>query len=126
CDPEWSYDEIGGSCYLVDNETKLSWNDSRDHCVGLGGDLASITGLSDQKLILMWEMSDTSWWIGGSKLDESSGWTWSDGSPATYFNWGDGEPDRIDEDCIRIQTYYNGTWHDYSCILVSVFICKKQ
>ncbi|ELU15037.1 hypothetical protein CAPTEDRAFT_113460, partial [Capitella teleta] len=88
----WHLDPVGRNCYFVNEETKLGWEDARAHCADLGGDLASIVGPTDQSFIeTLIHNTALTFWTGGNHLYESSGWTWSDGSPAVYFNWAEGK-----------------------------------
>ncbi|KAH7711486.1 hypothetical protein AAVH_21208, partial [Aphelenchoides avenae] len=35
---------------------------------------------------------DTEFWIGAHRLNQTSDFVWSDGSPLIYTNWDDGQP----------------------------------
>ncbi|ELU09619.1 hypothetical protein CAPTEDRAFT_145354 [Capitella teleta] len=65
-------------------------------------------------------------WIGLNELDESSGWTWSDGSASAYFNWAEGQPGSDEHDCIIVRRSTKFGWHDRKCWNnFEGSICKK-
>lgn len=53
---------------------------------------------------------------------------WSDGSPVSYVNWNDGEPnDAADnEDCTAIIPTAGGTWNDDNCSKNKHAICERK
>ena len=58
-------------------------------------------------------------WIGGSDKITEGEWTWTDGSPMNYTNWGTEEPSETDwlgrqEDCLTIDLR-DGTWNNKVC-----------
>ncbi|ELU09708.1 hypothetical protein CAPTEDRAFT_105205, partial [Capitella teleta] len=116
-------------CYL-DNEGQLTWEDAREHCVSLGGNLASVAGPDDQRFIteLMLSSVRDTHWIGGNEIDRLSGWEWSDGSPFGYFFWKEGEPNDYGgrpEWCIHTNQS-NAKWYDQVCTDAKASICKKS
>merc|ERR1719300_6871 len=58
--------------------------------------------------------------------------TWTDGSPADYTYWADGQPGFLGslEDCVGMDTTDHGRWGDYRCeglLFLSskhVFVCE--
>ena len=66
---------------------------------------------------------DRSCWIGLYKSEPES-WDnvtyWLDGSPSTYRNWRDGEPNSAGQ-CVRIES---GQFRDGSCGSVYHYVCK--
>ena len=81
-------------------------------------DLTSVHSSEENKFLT--DLSGgRSFWLGG-KL----GWTWSDGTPWDYQNWGPGSPSGVYqgqvEDCIEnVASLYGedekGTWNDRGC-----------
>lgn len=50
-------------------------------------------------------------------------WKYEDGSPLTYVNWRNGEPNNVnDEDCAVMG--YNGLYHDVRCSKTFIFVCE--
>ena len=71
-------------------EEHLSWPLAKNHCLDLGGNLASIRdGLTQTFLLSLLTTSlQTSTWIGG--FIEHGTWKWSDNSEFNYTNWDTG------------------------------------
>ena len=77
----------------------------------------------------MTDLSDgRRFWLGGKV-----GWSWSDGTPWDYQNWGPGSPSG-GEDCLEVFPAWNEidgkeTWNDRPCDLITNeahgFVCKK-
>ncbi len=104
-----------------------SWQDSRDYCVSLGGDLASIhselvqIALKDAAFDVLFEH----WWIGLNDIDVEGEFVWSDGSSLDYSSWNDGEPnDSNGEDCAHISTWGDGGWNDIPCDHAYPQVCQ--
>ena len=54
--------------------------------------------------------------IGGSDKDHEGSWTWIDGSPFEFTNWGEDEPSGDNtENCLEIVGAKNGVWNDVPC-----------
>ena len=56
------------------------------------------------------------------------GYTWSDGSPVTFVNWNDGEPNNYGdgEDCTTIVVGLGGVWNDDRCEKQAKAVCEKK
>lgn len=56
-----------------------------------------------------------------------AGYHWSDGSPVSHTNWGDGEPNDHGgrENCVELVTTTNGTsfWNDLTCDAHLDWVC---
>ena len=91
------------------------------------GDLASIESSAEQSYLeqFLLTFSGRNAWIGLSDLGMESGWEWSDGKPASYFNWQSGQPDDWSqmEDCAQMRR--GGQWDDRNCGEKASFMCKK-
>ncbi|KAK7079207.1 hypothetical protein SK128_003943 [Halocaridina rubra] len=70
-------------------------------------------------------LSATSVWIG--MKNDVDGNRWLDGTPVTFFNYADGEPNSggYTEPCIEMYTG-NGEWNDAVCDKRIPFICEKK
>lgn len=55
-----------------------------------------------------------------------TGFTWSDGSPRDYVNWGDDEPNDFydNEDCVTHYSIWGMKWNDDNCYTLYPYICK--
>lgn len=57
--------------------------------------------------------------------------TWINGSPLTFQDWNNGEPNNSGgrEDCVHFYKNYNGVyykWNDMPCTMVYGNICEKN
>merc|ERR1712241_219726 len=73
-------------------------------CYYNGGYLAEVANAEEQaKLEAIMLAADgpqglTAYWLGGNDLHHEGGWIWPSGSPFTFTNWVDGEPNGNDND----------------------------
>ncbi|XP_036001656.1 CD209 antigen-like protein E [Fundulus heteroclitus] len=140
CEAGWELH--GGTCYNF-STTKSSWNESRDSCKDLGGDLVKIDSREEQMLLeiklrgLMEEPEDR-FWIGLTDSKEEGRWLWVDGSPLneSLKFWSNKEPDDwkgqnpAGEDCGRMGEKGGASdlkcWFDKSCDVPHKSICEKS
>uniref|UniRef100_A0A3Q2QQ96 C-type lectin domain-containing protein n=1 Tax=Fundulus heteroclitus TaxID=8078 RepID=A0A3Q2QQ96_FUNHE len=102
----------GGTCYKFSTR-KSSWNESRDSCKDLGGDLVKIDSREEQMFLfgrlsnIMEDNLEDMFWIGLTDSKEEGRWLWVDGSPLLTF-WADSQPDNkskdgaAEADCVRM------------------------
>lgn len=60
-------------------------------------------------------------------FQENGSYTWTDGWPVFFTQWGPGEPSNINgEGCVAMHggAVFHGTWNDTKCHLAKPFICK--
>ena len=78
--------------------TRRSWSGQQEHCVELGGQLASVPNMETCVFITgLMKQSGSGCHIGGkySKIGDdwlNWEWTWVDGTAWGFENWADGEP----------------------------------
>jgi len=128
-----------GSCYQLVRE-KLNWSDAEVRCNSIDNDatLASINSHLEHKFIADYLKASgltSPIYIGLSDIIEESRFEWTDGSPVTYTNWDDGEPNNEYhggyEDCVVLWLGYwqensEFLWNDYPCHYLESFVCKKK
>ncbi|KAM4550702.1 CD209 antigen-like protein C [Fundulus diaphanus] len=131
----------GGNCYKFNNN-KSSWNESRDSCKYLGGDLVKIDSREEQMFLKrrvgdLMEHPEDMFWIGLTDSEEEGRWLWVDGSPLdTCWNfWRKGQPDDLSAnnlsgaDCGRMGDEGGPDdlkcWHDRGCDYRQKSICEK-
>jgi len=128
CDPDWKY-SFGDSCYYIEYGTSTSqtrsWIEAQFSCQQRGGDLASYHSQEEiDEFNKRMDQNSHNLFIGLAS-DGFQGWTWSDGSPVDYTNWGNGEPNGVNsEECAEMYPW-DGTWNDVSCLEKRGFICKR-
>uniref|UniRef100_A0A3Q4H1J0 C-type lectin domain-containing protein n=1 Tax=Neolamprologus brichardi TaxID=32507 RepID=A0A3Q4H1J0_NEOBR len=124
--PDWF--EFGDFCYKPFGDKK-TWHDAQSSCRALGAELVSILSMTEQSWLegyLYMATSDV--WIGLNDLFYA-GYSWSDGTPLSHTNWGNGEPNNHEgrEDCVEMVSNANGTyslWNDLNCDAHQDWICK--
>ncbi|XP_053569949.1 macrophage mannose receptor 1 isoform X2 [Bombina bombina] len=133
CPDGWSTQDNSGSCYKHfsrGNEEKKSWFEAKDFCKAIGGDLASLSNKEEESIVSMMLMSHGIYyhvfWIGLINLNPDEGFTWSDGSPFSYENWGYGEPNNYQgiELCGETSSDHGMTWNDRHCENLADWICE--
>ncbi|KAM9750928.1 galactose-specific lectin nattectin-like [Menidia menidia] len=128
CPPGWT--QFGSRCFIF-HYTSKTWIDAENHCLSIGGNLASIHSAEENNflsdLILRVTGRRHVTWIGGSDAVAEKTWLWSDGSQADYFNWFKEQPNNYGgkEHCLEI--YLGGTfWNDRPCDVKTHFLCAKK
>ncbi|CAG5896335.1 unnamed protein product [Menidia menidia] len=114
------------SCYRLVEEP-ASWEKARAACRDQGGDLASIDMSYDQAFIAGAVLQGkTDAWI-GLRREEDGSYSWSDGWPVFFTQWGPGEPSTVaGEGCVSMHASarFHGTWNDTGCEQAKAYICK--
>ncbi|XP_038076947.1 macrophage mannose receptor 1-like [Patiria miniata] len=130
CGTGWEYDPTSKQCYLFKPGDLKTWQDARKLCQTGGGDLVSITTLSEQTYLnaRLALNTETVVWLGANDLSSEGGWEWSNGSPFKFLNWASGEPNNWGtggEHCTELKIS-NGLWNDISCSNTMGYVCKKD
>ncbi|XP_076807104.1 uncharacterized protein LOC143450437 isoform X3 [Clavelina lepadiformis] len=130
CGKDWSFDPSGEFyCYHFNDYTYRNWQQAREYCQGIGGDLLSINSKSEAAYVsgqVSTLVLSASLWTGGNNLDSNAGWKWSNGQPFNYISWATGEPNGYDsgENCVELYTA-DGVWNDLYCDWERGIACKK-
>ena len=111
-----------GDVYFVGCEEFITYDEANTACVGAGYDsLAAILDYSENEVveaILRTEgYTGYDFWVGINDRVSEGTYVLEDGTPATYFNWGPGEPHGWSyEDCVAMDIpSYSGAWIDAPC-----------
>lgn len=76
-----------------------SWTDAQAEAVSLGGNLVTINDAAENQWVLDTFGSvngvDRNLWIGLSDAAVEGTFAWADGTPFSYANWADGEPNGL-------------------------------
>ena len=106
-----SYRQETRTCYVLVKVHK-NWYSALDHCRSIGFDLASIHDEDANKFLSKLAGGyggGLDHWIGGMK-DRKGTWSWSDGSPWDYENWGQGQGKGYET--IHAEMVKGGGWED--------------
>ncbi|XP_071511250.1 macrophage mannose receptor 1-like [Diadema antillarum] len=132
CGTGWMYDENSMNCFWFVTDW-LNQNDADVQCQLRGGFLTSI--LSPVESVFLFTYSEyyrlvdgiTHFWIGLHDSTQEQGFLWTDGSPVSFLNWADGEPNDYGqgEDCVELMTS-NGQWNDVKCDDTNPYICRRS
>lgn len=119
---EW-LDFDGESCYIIEEENKVTSSDALARCTEAGGSLASFHSLEEVSTVLQEIKPYNQGFHIGLRLNDEGKYNWVDGSPLDldYFDiWslaGD------DNQCVYMFSE-NGQWFDASCTKVTGYICS--
>jgi len=117
---------FAGSCWFRRDSWTYTWSEAEDACRFYGLTLASIHSQQEQDFVTDLTGGRQSW-IGLTDAATEGEWQWSDGTPADYLNWREGEPSGGDAwDCVA--TYpYTREWMDYPCdSILGGLVCRGQ
>lgn len=124
-----SWQRVGDTCILVNNEDLFTWKEARDECQLQSGDLLVINSPEKQDWLLKESvMVETDgWWVG--LFYNKKRWAWVNAMKVneTITPWSH-EPTSgaigDEEDCGAI--YSNGNFTDKNCHLKYGYICKYK
>ncbi|XP_047424697.1 macrophage mannose receptor 1 [Mugil cephalus] len=127
CASGWTPIPKRNMCYKVyskKDSVKKTWQESREFCQAIGGDLISIHSGDDLDNLEVYTSS--AMWIGLTLQGANEGYAWSDGSPFAYENWGYGEPNNHNdnEHCAEVTVNYRRRWNDRHCEAYNNWICQ--
>uniref|UniRef100_H3CQ11 C-type lectin domain-containing protein n=1 Tax=Tetraodon nigroviridis TaxID=99883 RepID=H3CQ11_TETNG len=114
------------NCYKL-VEQPATWEAAQAACVQEGGNLASVDMSYDQAFLAGVVLNGKDTWIGLRREVENGSYTWTDGWPVFFTQWGPGEPSNINgEGCVAMHggAAFHGTWNDTKCDLTKPYICK--
>lgn len=115
------------TCYVFINTEKF-WNEARDYCWWLGGELVHIHDMETMEFLKsILDSKELGWnkngvWIGASDDANEGHWMWTTGEEVTWSYWAKGQPKTWPftisfEDCAQMRRSEGWRWHDYSCNL---------
>ncbi|CAL9682123.1 unnamed protein product [Knipowitschia caucasica] len=116
------------NCYKLVEEP-ATWDAAEKACGQTGGNLASIDMSYDQAFVagvVLQGKADA--WIGLRRKEDGS-YTWTDGWPVFFTQWGPGEPSNIEgEGCVSMHAspFFHGTWNDTKCSDAKPYVCKTS
>uniref|UniRef100_A0A672YQF8 Phospholipase A2 receptor 1 n=1 Tax=Sphaeramia orbicularis TaxID=375764 RepID=A0A672YQF8_9TELE len=117
CDPFWESNQELRACYQFNLYTILTWSQALSTCQAQGGNLLSITSLSEHRYIRdRLATVGAMVWIGLNHLKDGRGWQWSDSAPL---------PLQDNRQCGVYNSAYEGHWQGLSCESALPYICKK-
>jgi hypothetical protein len=89
------------------------WNSAKTFCEKLGGHLATITSVEENKAVLdLLLKANKDAWIGATDKNEEGNWKWVNGEPFSYSNWAASQPDNYNGEQHYSVMWKDGTWDD--------------
>ncbi|XP_042869158.1 oxidized low-density lipoprotein receptor 1-like isoform X2 [Penaeus japonicus] len=125
------YTKMGTGCFTVHSEVRKTWEEAREDCRNIDGDLANPFDLYDLALFLDETFSGRwGFWI-GAELDDSDAWNWISGVPVQMQVdfWGRGEPgDALEneERCMFLHSLWRFRAGADSCSHKKFFVCERK
>lgn len=122
CESAWHDDAYYTLCgkAMDGTEVKSTWEESELFCQSAGYDgLARLDTPEENSFALSLiyavddELDDV--WIGLSDDDDDGTWLWTDGTVASWTNFGPGEPSVTEENCVELYATNDWTWNDRPC-----------
>ncbi|CAD5119519.1 DgyrCDS8121 [Dimorphilus gyrociliatus] len=125
--PPGSY-RFGEKCYKVKSTEGQSFNEAKMTCKTMGGDLLSINSAGEQEFIanlLNTLKFNQDLWIGLYEKSVKLNFTWTDNTPAEYYNWVSGEPN-LEKlfSCVKMSYGDSYAWKDIECATKLPYICE--
>ncbi|NWX97024.1 MRC1 protein, partial [Nothoprocta ornata] len=135
CTAGWDMAPRVGTClkfFVRMGNEKKTWFEAEEFCREIGGNLVTIKTREDQ--ILIWQLASAkglntqAFWIGLFHLNPDDGYTWIDGSPATYEYWDEDEPNNYQgtEQCVMFNKSPQMRWNDLNCEYSLNWICEAE
>ncbi|KAK7898347.1 hypothetical protein WMY93_019200 [Mugilogobius chulae] len=129
CDTFWESNAELQACYQFNLHTILTWSQAHSSCQAQGGNLLSITSLSEHRYIRDHLASvGTRVWMGLNHIKDGQGWHWSDGSPLTFVNFTSAlpaKPMQVSSECGVYNPSNAEQWQGLACSSALPYICKK-
>jgi cysteine-rich repeat protein len=115
----------GGSKYLICPDAKSAF-DARLECAAYGGALAVPNSAAENNWMksTAFGVAGQNYWIGVDDEKSEGSYVKPDGSPVTFFDWADTQPNGgANQNCVEVQFDVNG-WNDKACGELYGAICR--
>lgn len=130
--PDSTWVKLNNRCYWKGSHTGI-WTTTRSSCTSLGGDLATINSLTENKFVYhtlhVKSYTESKAWIGLNDITTEGNFVWVNGDPVIYTNWNTGEPNDWggNEDCTVVGSSSAGhRWNDELCTKGLSGICMYK
>nr|XP_053656906.1 C-type lectin domain family 4 member D-like [Cherax quadricarinatus] len=135
---ESPYQEVGGRCMFVDFLNKGTWNDMRNHCKSLGGDLVKLNDPAVYNALILHIHGSgfplVYYWIGGTDEGHEGLWVWIDQEPIQMGTpyWANAGCDNdqmpnggTGQNCLALDYVFNMYFNDLGCSTEGYVICEQ-
>ncbi|XP_048472718.1 macrophage mannose receptor 1-like [Rhincodon typus] len=111
--------------YILVKKEK-TWSEAQDYCRAQHTDLLSVQHMSENRKVAKLLKVDLAAWIGLFNEHQSEyGWMWTNGEPATFFNWDSFYPMEFTAMPVCV-IMVNEHWKDVPCDYKFAFICYSE
>lgn len=114
--------DLDGHSYFC-STGPAKWGTAKFICEQLGGKLAVINSLKENKFLASKLMGLTAW-VGGTDERTEGHFEWIDNSPFSFTSWSPGQPNNGDGLDDYIELLPDGTWNDQNGNLLREYICE--
>ncbi|XP_037109260.1 lithostathine-1-alpha-like [Syngnathus acus] len=129
CPAGWT--QLDCSCYIYQDEAR-NFADGEAVCNILGGNLVSIHNALENAIVqqlIAAEDTDPGTpnlaWIGLHDSIEDGDYIWTDGTVENFRNFGSGEPNSSNGDCVRMDET-TGLWETGDCPIEDEYVCIQE
>ncbi|XP_063590398.1 perlucin-like [Penaeus indicus] len=123
----YPYKQVLDECFFL-SKVSLNWNQARQYCQGMQGDLATPRNVYALKSFIIDTAGEvTEAWLGATDQSSEGTWNWLDGRPIAS-DFAGGQPDDAggNEDCLDIRLKWHPTLNDYQCGVAQRFVCQYK
>ncbi|XP_069950885.1 hepatic lectin-like [Cherax quadricarinatus] len=122
------YTQVLDECFYLSTH-KLTWEQARQHCQGMNGDLASPKHLYALKSFIISSLGNSDIkrvFVGGKDEHKNRHFKWLDGRVIVSNYWIAGEPNNKggSEFCVNLYTDHHPSLNDVSCSHHYIFACQ--
>ncbi|XP_076029503.1 C-type mannose receptor 2-like [Oratosquilla oratoria] len=121
------YEEVNGRC-LRFREVESTWEEARDWCHAINGDLAVIPSLKDHDVMagrmLAMGKETGPYWV-GARAQVKGYYQWVTGDPVLHMTWKDNFPQSSDG-CAQMDPWSGFSTTDASCSSTAYSICQLR
>jgi hypothetical protein len=94
----------------------LTWHLASRECAELGGHLARVESLSENRFLCQLVGGPEDSWVDGTDELQEGSWTFGNGQRLTFTNWESGQPNNYNEfEHVFVLYQPTGKWHDTYC-----------
>ncbi|XP_068507099.1 snaclec alboaggregin-A subunit beta' isoform X1 [Syngnathus scovelli] len=122
CPADWT--QLDCSCYIYQNEAR-NFADGEAVCNILGGNLVSIHNDLENAVVQQLIAAANLTWIGLHDSIVDGDYIWTDGTVENFRNFGTGEPNSSNGDCVLMDETA-GLWTSANCTDLQTYVCIKN
>lgn len=112
-------------------EAPKTWDQAAAACASRGATTAIVPSAVAQELLHQ-AVGQGFHWLGARQAEGEGAWSWVDGTPWGYANWGTLQPDDAapGQDCLRLtfgivgEGWFDGAWDDFFCDDPHPYLCS--